>query len=287
MLVLVTGAAGRIGGAVCRVLAARGHAVRATDRRTSSWATPGLELVELLDAERVLALTRGCDAVVHLGNHPRESSEVPASTLLAENTAMNANVFRGAVAHGVTRLVFASSIQVMFASRSENQRIAPDLPYLPLDGEAPRHPNSNAYAQSKAAGEMLLEALAAEHAELACVSLRFPYVADGLWLRRFGNGNRVRRAELNLREALMFVVLEDAAELLATVSERAPAGYRQFLPAQALRIANLPLGALLEAEYREVLRKRPLEAISSLVDVSALERAFGWKPRERPAVTIV
>ncbi|MGH7804893.1 MAG: NAD-dependent epimerase/dehydratase family protein, partial [Candidatus Binatia bacterium] len=68
MNVLVTGATGPFGRAVCRHLLAGGHAVVAMARRSSASLPAGVAFVagDVRDAARVTSAVKGCDAVVHL-----------------------------------------------------------------------------------------------------------------------------------------------------------------------------------------------------------------------------
>lgn len=287
MRILVTGAAGRLGSAVCLTLGTRGHEVLGTDRKPMSHRQAPFEFADLRDAERVRPLLRGLDAVVHLGNHPRLDPNLGDTRLFAENVAMNEHVFQAAVTHGVPRIIFSSSIQVMLPMPDGTPPRRPyPLPYLPLDGAAPRNPGSNAYARSKASAELQLEAIAAENPWAHCAALRFPMIPDGFWLRHFAKGNRVARADLNFGEALSFLLLEDAAEATAAVVEGTPAGYRQYFPARALEIRNLSLSSIIESEYPHVPLARPIETISSLVNVEHLTRAVDWRPKHSLAVTL-
>ena len=287
MKVLVTGAAGRLGSAVCAMLGIQGYQVVGTDRKPARQAGARFEIVDLLDEQRVSSLVRGFDAVVHLGNHPRLSSDLPDERLFTENVAMNRNVFQAVVAHRVPRVVFSSSLQVMIPMPGGAPPAHPyPLPYLPLDGEAPRSPGSNRYALSKAAAEEALEAIAKENRSLHCSVLRLPALPDGFWLRRFGKGNRVALSDLNWGEGLTYLLLEDAAQVIAATVERGPVGYHQFLPAQALEIQGCAVRSIIESYYPRVRLTRPIETISSLVDVERLKHDIGWGAKRKLAVTL-
>lgn len=68
MKVTVTGAAGRIGAAVCRELARAGHAVRAVDKVVRRDLPVPVEPVELLNREACYAVLDGAEAVVHVAD---------------------------------------------------------------------------------------------------------------------------------------------------------------------------------------------------------------------------
>src|SRR5690606_23062551 len=87
---LVTCATGRLASHVCRALLDSGYEVRATDQRFVVGFPVRVELGDLRDEHFVYRLLEGCDAVVHLGNHPNAYCGPSRQRLLAENVAMNA-----------------------------------------------------------------------------------------------------------------------------------------------------------------------------------------------------
>jgi len=110
MRVLVTGAAGKLGSQTVAALARAGHEVRATDMRFRSDLAVPLWPANLLDEHALYPLLEGCEALVHLGNHPNRFAGPSPQRLLAENAAMNANAVYAALDRGVRQIVLASSI---------------------------------------------------------------------------------------------------------------------------------------------------------------------------------
>src|SRR6476469_3089431 len=107
--VLITGSAGTVGRPLCDELRRRGHAVRAFDRAP----TPDVEdalLGDVADAAAVNAATAGVEVVVHLAAQPHER---PFPELLGSNVVGLYNVMDAARAHGVKRVVLASSMMVV------------------------------------------------------------------------------------------------------------------------------------------------------------------------------
>jgi nucleoside-diphosphate-sugar epimerase len=286
MKVLLTGAAGRLGSCVCRALVELGHEVRATDYRLLTYMPAEFVLADLRDGVVVRSLVRGCEAIVHLGNYPNLAA-APPERLRVENAAMNANVFDAGVEHGVTRFVFSSTIQVMIPMPEGKPPRAPyPLPFLPLDGSAEANPGPNAYARSKELAERSLRLLAAERTGVRCTVLRFPYIADAAWLRRFDPGNPVAEERLNFGEALSFVRSEDAASVIGCALERQEPGYHQYFPAQSVAIEGVSAAAIVRRYYPHVPLRRPLEAIDALIDDRALRAELGWRPSAMYAVAL-
>jgi nucleoside-diphosphate-sugar epimerase len=287
MRILVTGAAGKLGSQTVAVLTRAGHEVRATDLRFRADLGVPVVPANLLDEHALYPLCAGCDALVHLGNHPNRFAGPSPQSLLAENTRMNANAFFAAVDCGVQHIVFASSIQVMIANLEI--RGAPyRLPYVPLDSHAPADPGVNPYALSKQLAEETLRVLAKSKPELCVTVLRYPMlIGDWFRGRLAANGGRVPSEHLHLGEATAHLSLEDGARLVLGVLERPQPGYRQYFPAQTIDVVNVGARGLIERFYPTVERRRPLEGIERLVDIGDLERDLGFVPSERARVELL
>jgi nucleoside-diphosphate-sugar epimerase len=208
--------------------------------------------------------------------------------LIAENTAMNANVFRAALDVGIRRVVFASSVQVMLKMTNGMRVDTPfAIPYLPLDGAAPANPGSNFYGLSKVFAERMLQELSSAQPELAATSLRFPGLLSEQWLERFTAGGKpAARSWFNFGELLAYLMFSDAAELVRATLEKQGPGYHQYYPAQTLEVRGLSAAALIREFYPDVPLRRPLEQIESLVDISAITAALGWLPKHRASVEL-
>ena len=113
MRVLVTGAAGSIGSVLCAGLVDRGHTVVGLDLAPEPGGFPGeWATADCTDPDAVEALfvaasrAGGLDAVVHLAGRPTEGS-LPEE--LTSHVVTTAALLDAMVAHGVTRIVYASS----------------------------------------------------------------------------------------------------------------------------------------------------------------------------------
>jgi nucleoside-diphosphate-sugar epimerase len=288
MKVLVTGAAGKLGSAVCSHLLEHGYEVTATDHKHKDGLKTKLVLADLRDDIAVYGLLEGCEAVVHLGNHPSLHAGPSPQRLIAENTAMNANVFRAALDVGLRRIVFASSVQAMLKMTNGMRVDTPfPIPYLPLDGAAPSNPGSNFYGLSKVFAERMLEELSQAQPELAATSLRFPGLLSEQWLERFTAGGKpAARSWFNFGELLAYLMFSDAAELVRATLERQRPGYHQYYPAQTLDVHGFSAAALIREFYPDVPLRRPLEEIEALVDISAITEALGWFPKHRAGIEL-
>lgn len=155
--VLLTGATGFVGGHLLTMLEAAGTKVVCIDRRA---------LDQLAAGESLAALMRGSAGVVHLAARAHVLGETSATLLdfyRAANRDLTLSLARAAVAAGVPRFVFVSSIRVNGSSNS--------TPFRPDDAPAPDEP----YARSKYEAEQGLWDIAAA-TDLEIVVVRPPLV---------------------------------------------------------------------------------------------------------------
>jgi nucleoside-diphosphate-sugar epimerase len=152
MRILVTGASGFIGAALCRELLARGHTVRAAVRRLTAPVAASPELHQVL-VEDVCgevdwpALLDGVDAVVHLAAIAhRSAQEAEIRRVNFDGTVRLAQAARGLA----RRFVFMSSVKVHGEDSGDGAYTESD-PMRPKD----------AYGRSKLEAERFLGDLAA------------------------------------------------------------------------------------------------------------------------------
>ena len=166
---LLTGAAGALGQALRERLKANCKILRLSDRRDfgPAQAQEEVMLADLADADAMLALMQGVDAVVHLGGM---STEGPFGPILQANIVGMVNLYEAARKQGVKRVVFASSNHVT-GFYKQSQTITADDPPRP-DG---------LYGLSKAFGEDLARLYFDRYGiETACVRIgsSFPEPKD-------------------------------------------------------------------------------------------------------------
>ncbi len=115
---LVTGANGFVGSALCAALVKRGHSVRAAVRDPAEFAITGCDVVKVPgmapDTDWSAAL-RGMTAVVHLAARVhvmRDEAADPLEEFRKVNVRGTMHLARSAAASGVKRFVYVSSIKV-------------------------------------------------------------------------------------------------------------------------------------------------------------------------------
>jgi len=275
MNVTLTGSSGRVGVHVCRWLCGAGHAVAAVDRVVRGDLPVKTRVADLLDRESCYHVLEGTEALVHLANHPT-SHLIDAQTVFNENVTINMNVFQAAMEMGVRKVVFASSIQA-FLSRVRRAEPAGgyNLPYLPLDGDAPADPG-NPYGLSKQASEVVLSYYA-KVAGMSCVALRFPSVVDDSAVERL---RKHGRSPAGPAEGFAWLHAGDAARLIDALLRADLPGFRIYFPAVSEPTPRAGSVADVVRElYPSVPLRKPVEQMASLVDLSRIERETGWSPQ--------
>ena len=157
--VLITGAAGDVGGHLRRELAGR-YDLRLSDIRPIAELAPGEEFIrgDCASLRDMLRVTRGVDAIVHLGGF---SVEGPWEVILRANIVGAYQVFEAARRNGVRRMVFATSNHAVgFYDRNET-----------IDHRVTPRPDSR-YGVSKVFGEALGSLYADKYGmEVVCVRI--------------------------------------------------------------------------------------------------------------------
>ncbi|MGB9129548.1 MAG: SDR family oxidoreductase [Thiobacillus sp.] len=165
MKVLVSGASGFVGRALCGHLHTHGHAAIPAVRRASGLAGE-VVVGDMNGTNDWMAALDGCEAVVHLAARVHVMNDGAQDQLAlyrATNTEATLNLARQAAQAGVRRFVFISTIKVNGEGR--------DAPYRETDAPAPE----DAYAISKWEAEQGLLRIA-QDTGLELVILRPPLV---------------------------------------------------------------------------------------------------------------
>jgi nucleoside-diphosphate-sugar epimerase len=273
VLVVVTGAGGRIGSAASAALAEAGFDVRALVREEDAASVPGTvaEIVvgEVADPAIVRRAVDGAGAVVHLAAIPTPQGE--AVDVFTNNVTATFTVLDLAARAGVGRLLLASSISALGLAWAEGPR-SPD--YVPVDEEHPLRPEE-CYALSKQVDEQTGAMLARRYGATV-LAYRFPFTASAADIaaraaRVAGDpseGSRELWAYLDVRDA--------AGALVRGVEASLDAGFNALNVVAPDTLSPLPSAELVArfhpgAEVRAELRGR-----QSLYSRSRAERLIGF-----------
>jgi nucleoside-diphosphate-sugar epimerase len=296
--ILVTGANGFIGRAVCRALEARGHSVTGLVRRPEAcrdgardWVHTSPDFTGLADTwpEQLAP-----DCVVHLAARVhvmKDDAPDPAAAFNATNVEGTLRVARAAHAHGARRFVYVSSIKAVAESDA-------GVPLDELRSPAPADP----YGRSKLAAEEALWGLRNELG-LEVVVVRPPLVygpgvgANFLqMLNALWRGVPLPLGAVRAQRSMVYV--ENLADALAqcVIDPRAANACFHVCDSETLSVAELlrVLAAALARPARLIPvpktllrwagavagRAQQVERLtgSLCMDASHITDALGWQP---------
>lgn len=229
MTILVTGANGFVGSALCARLLRDGTSVRAALRSLNS-QPDGTEAVAIgslsSDTDWTVAL-RDVDQVVHLAARVHvmnDKSPDPLAEFRRVNVEATANFARQAAAAGVKRFVFLSTIKV------NGEFTEAEKPYTADDAPAPEDP----YGVSKNEAELMLRQIATE-AGMEVVNIRPPLVYGAgvkanfaLMMRWLARGVPLPLAAVTENRRSL-VALDNLADLIVTCLNHPAAANQTFL----------------------------------------------------------
>ncbi len=300
-MIIVTGANGFVGRALCAHFLRIGRPFRAIVRRHA----PGTELDSNHHAVEDLATTpdaeldelfAGAAAIVHLAGRAHVADDgAPDSEELYHraNVVATEKLAQSAARVGVARFIFASTAKVNGEASTTGRPFDPDDPPSP----------QGAYARSKYETERVLLAACAGTAT-APIVLRLPLVygpgvkANFLTLMdEVASGRALPLGAVRNRRSLLFVGNLVEAIDAALVASPAPAGVHFIADAQPVSVPDLvrAIAAALGVKARLVRVPVPLLQLggrmlgrgsvvnrltrSMEVDASSFGAATGWRPR--------
>ena len=272
MRIAVTGCNGKIGRAVTARLSEDGHDVVGFDVDGARGA--GFTRVDLSDygqtLDALLGVTfrhDGVDALVHLAAIP-VNGLVPDATTFHHNMAVTFNVLHGAHRAGITKIVYASSINAMGYPFDEPP------PYLPLD-EGYTAAN-NTYGLGKAMEETMAGQLVRWNPELSITALRFTnVVAEDEY------GSFTRAGELDYRRDLLgsYVDARDAALSVALSLEKGAPGFEVYAIAASDTGLTIPSAELAAAWFPGVPLRKELGEFETLLSIDKAAERLGYVPQ--------
>jgi dihydroflavonol-4-reductase len=239
-IVFLTGASGFVGSAVARKLLDEGLAVRALVRKTSNRANLGgvdLDVVEgdIRDASLLEKAMRGARYVFHVAADYRLWAPDPQD-IIDTNIDGTRAVMRGALAAGVERVIYTSSVATFIVGEEG----------APSDETMPLEPDNaiGAYKKSKILAERLVERMIADE-KLAAVIVNPSTPIGPRDVRPTPTGRIVIEAACGRMPAfvdtgLNLVHVDDVADGHVAALRRGRIGERYILGGQ-----NMTLGEML------------------------------------------
>lgn len=297
MVIVVTGASGFVGGAVCRELLRRGVTVRAAARHRPAQADHAqwIESPDLAADADWSPVVAGAGVVVHCAARVhvmQDKSADPLAEFRRANTEGTLALARQCAAMGVSRFVFVSSIKV------NGEQTAPGQPFGPDETPTPSDP----YGISKWEAEQALRELSRQTG-MEVVIVRPPLVygpgvrANFLGMMRW----LARGVPLPLgamKNSRSLVALDNLVDLLCLCSSHPAAAGHTFLvsdgedvsttellrklgralehPARLIPVPPAVLGAMGAVVGRADIGRRLCSSLQ--VDISKTRAVLGWKP---------
>ena len=272
-MIVVTGAAGRLGNRVARLLLERGYDVLGTDQVEPEGLPTRFVVGDLCDREMVDTLVDGAEAVVHMGAIPGPRSEEPRVTF-TNNVESTFNVMMAAAESGLRRVVFSSSA---FGMGWAHDGAAFVPLYVPPDEDHPMMP-FEPYGLSKQVGEAIA-AMIARSSSTSAVSLRFTNVVYPEQQADFPWPAPTPEEPLTL---VMWAYADprDVAEAHVLALEADIDGHEPFLIAQPSNRLREPTIELIERNFGERVEIRgDLRGNASVISTEKAQRMLGWRPR--------
>ena len=298
---LVTGASGFVGAALCKELAQRGHQVRGAVR-----GNPGAQHVSVgmigAATDWRLALV-GCDVVVHLAARVHVMSDASGDPIAAYrevNVEGTLNLARQASELGVRRFVFVSSVKV------NGEATAGGAKFSAVDVPAPCDP----YGVSKMEAEQGLLRLAQETG-LEVVIVRPPLVYGPGVKANFRNLIKLVKTGLplpfaNARGRRSMVALDNLIDLLILCTSHRSAPGRVLMVSDGVDVTLVELVCMISRSMGKPLRLLPIPIVimqvfarllgksavahrlfgSLQIDIAQTEALLEWRPIVSPQAAI-
>ena len=272
-MIVVTGAAGRLGRMVVGLLVDQGREVLATDQLDTDDLPAEFVRCNLVDAEAVGDILKGAEAVIHMGAIPGPLRD-PPRVIFDNNVASTFNVMMSAAELGLRRVVFSSSAFGMGWAHDGNAFVPL---YLPLDEEHPMMP-FEPYGLSKQVGEDIGRMIA-RNSDTTVVSLRFTNVALPEVIAEFPWPAPTPEDPLTL---VMWAYAEagGVAEAHVLALDAEIDEYEAFMLAQPSSRFAEPTIDLVKNNFGDRVEIREgLDGTASVISTEKAQRLLGWRPR--------
>ncbi|MCO8276995.1 NAD(P)-dependent oxidoreductase [Actinoplanes sp. TRM 88003] len=267
--VLVTGAAGLIGGAVLDLLAADGVTTTALVLDPGDTRADRTLVGDARDVALVDDALDGCDAVIHLAAIPHPGRD-PDEVVFGHNTQATFTVLDQAGRRGIRNAAIASSYAIgglPFARRPLR------LPYLPIDAALPLQ-ITDPYALSKRTDEATADMIHRQYGTTV-VALRLPFVG--------GADDRLRpMAELfaddpgrGAADVWSYLDVRDAARALVMALQPALPGHHVLYVAAPETLAPQSTEWLLD-EFHPGVRRPAFEGRAVPIDLRPARELLGF-----------
>ena len=272
-MIVVTGAAGRLGRRVVQLLADQNKEVLATDQVAADDLPAQFVRCNLMDRKAVEGILKEAEAVVHMGAIPGPLRAEPRF-IFENNVAADFNVMMSAAELGLRRVVFSSSAFGMGWAHDGNAFVPL---YLPLDEEHPMMP-FEPYGLTKQVGEDIGRMIA-RNSGSTVVSLRFTNVALPEVQAEFPWPAPTPENPLTL-VMWAYADARDVAEAHVLALDAEIEEYEAFMIAQPSSRFEEPTIDLVKNNFGDRVEIREgLSGAASVISTEKAQRLLGWRPR--------
>ena len=272
-MIVVTGAAGRLGRRVVELLVGQDREVLATDQAPADDLPAEFVRCDLGNADAVHDVLSGAEAVVHMGAIPGPQRAEPRA-IFANNTPADFNVMMSAAELGLRRVVYSSSAFGMGWAHDGNAFVPR---YLPLDEEHPMMP-FEPYGLTKQVGEDIGRMIA-RNSDTTVVSLRFTNVALPEVQAEFPWPAPTPENPLTL-VMWAYADARDVAEAHALALDAEIEEYEAFMLAQPSSRFTEPTIDIVRTNFGDNVEIRDgLDGTASVISTAKAQRMLGWQPR--------
>jgi nucleoside-diphosphate-sugar epimerase len=268
--IVVTGGSGKGGAWVVRDLREHGHDVLNVDARHDGSAFGLCLVTDLTDLGQTLDALAGADAVVHFAAIPAPQLR-PEGETFRINALSTYNVFAAAVAHGLQRVVWASSETVL--------GLPFDVPpaFAPID-ESIEPRTESSYALSKLVGETMA-AQFARRSGIGFVGLRISNIMephDYALFPSYWDDPHIRKWNL-----WGYVDARDVAQAARLGVDADIEGSQIAIVAAADTVMTRPSAELMAEVFPTVPLRRRVEGRDTLLSIDRARSLLGYEPAHR------
>ncbi len=271
-MILVTGAAGRLGRMVVNRLLQDGLEVLGTDQVPFDDSPTHYVQANLCESKAVNDVLKDISGIIHLGAIPGPTRHKPYE--IFENNVMSTyNLMSAASDYAIKRIVFSSSA---FGMGWAHDPAAFVPKYLPLDEDHPMMP-FEAYGLSKQIGECI-GAMISRHSTTSVASLRFTNVATPEVQSQFPWKAPTNSDPLTL-VMWAYADARDVVEMHLLSLKADFKGHEAFLIAQPKTRFKEATTELIKANFgSSVPLKQELVGNASVISTLKAQAMLGFKP---------